>query len=109
MVVSSDGGVQVSSTTAGQAVVVDIFLFVDGETTPKQIVQKRIYAVNNIVVPNIANWSFTIAVSGLAPGAVHTFRVAAQLVIATSATSAFVAGGASSVLRGTLTVIAVNK
>jgi hypothetical protein len=108
LVVSSDGGVQVSSTTGGQAVVVDIFLFVDGDTTPKQIVQKRIYAVNSAIVPNVANWSFTVAVSGLAPGTAHTFRVAAQLAASTGA-AALVAGGASSVLRGTLTVVAVNK
>ena len=108
LVVSSDGGIQVNSTTGGQAVVVDIFLFVDGDTTPKQIVQKRIYAVNSAIVPNVANWSFTVAVSGLAPGAAHTFRVGAQLA-GTTGVAALVAGGASSVLRGTLTVVAVNK
>jgi hypothetical protein len=108
VVVSSDGGVQVNSNVAGQAVVVDIFLFVDGDTTPKQIVQRRIYAVNNAIVPNVANWSFSVAVSGLAPGAVHTFRVAAQLV-STNGSAAVVAAGGSSVLRGTLTVVAVNR
>jgi len=113
VIVSSDGGIQVNSTTAGQAVVVDIFLFVDGDTTPKQIVQRRIYAVNTLVVNNttvqsVANWAFTVAVSGLAPGATHTFRVAAQLV-AGNGSAAIVAGSASSILRGTLTVVAVNK
>jgi hypothetical protein len=107
LLVSSDGGVQVSSMVSGQAVAVDIFLFVDGDTTPKQIVQKRIYAVNSVIVPNVANWSFSVAVTGLAPGVVHTFRVAAQFVVGNAA--AVVAGPASSVLRGTLTVVAVNK
>jgi len=108
VVVSSDGGVQVSSTMASQGVVVDIFLFVDGDTTPKQIVQRRIYAVNSVIAPNIANWSFSVAVTGLAPGVGHTFRVAAQLV-STNGAAAAVAGGGSSVLRGTLTVVAVNR
>jgi len=88
---------------------VDIFLFVDGDTTPKQIVQRRVYAINNVIAPNVANWSFTVAVTGLAPNVAHTFRVAAQLVVGTTGTSAVVAGSASSVLRGTLTVVAVNK
>jgi CBS domain containing-hemolysin-like protein len=65
VLVSSDGGVQVNSNAGSQAVVVDIFLFVDGDITPKQIVQRRIYAVNSVIAPNVANWSFSVAVSGL--------------------------------------------
>jgi len=109
LLVSSDGGVQVNSNVGSQAVVVDIFLFVDGDMTPKQIVQRRIYAVNSVIAPNVANWSFSVAVSGLAPGVAHTFRVATQLVAATTGTAAVVAAGGSSVLRGTLTVVAINK
>jgi hypothetical protein len=109
VLVSSDGGVQVNSTMGNQAVVVDIFLFVDGDVTPKQIVQKRIYAVNSVIAPNVANWSFSVAVGGLSPGFVHNFRVAAQVAASTTGTSALVAGGGMSVLRGTLTVVAVNK
>jgi hypothetical protein len=101
--------VQVNSTTAGQAVVVDLYLFVDGDVTPKEIVQRRIYAVNNVVVPNVANWSFSAAVSGLTAGP-HTFRVAASLVLSNGA--AAVVGGSSMMnahLRGTLTAVVVNR
>jgi hypothetical protein len=77
--------------------------------TPKQIVQRRIYAVNNVVVPNVANWSFSAAVTGLTAGA-HTFRVAAALVVSNG--SAAVVGGSSMMnahLRGTLTAVVVNR
>ena len=46
----------------------------------KQVIQRRVYAVNNVIVPNITNWSFSVALTGLAPGISHTFRVAASLV-----------------------------
>jgi hypothetical protein len=109
VVVSSDGGVQVNTTSGNHAVVVDIYLFVDGDIAPKQIIQKRIYAVNSIVAPNVTNWAFSVAVSGLAPGLPHTFRVAAAL-IATTGPSAVVGGsGSTAYLRGTLTAVAVNK
>jgi hypothetical protein len=110
VLVSSDGGVQVNSNTSGQAVVVDIYLFVDGDVTPKQIVQRRIYAVNNVVVPNVANWSFAVAVTGLTPGVAHTFRVSASLVI-TNGSAAVVSGssGSNAHLRGTLTAVVINK
>jgi hypothetical protein len=107
ILVSSDGGVQVNSNTSGQAIVVDISLFVDGDTAPKQIIQKRIYAVNSVIAPNVANWSFSVAVGGLAPGMSHTFRVSAALVT-TNGSAAVVAMG-SGVLRGTLTAVVVNK
>jgi hypothetical protein len=110
VVVSSDGGVQVNATNSGNAVVVDVFLFVDGDTTPKQIVQRRLYAVNVSIVPNVANWSFTVAVTGLTPGT-HTFRVAAYLVQQVGAMQAVVSGssGSNLHLRGTLTAVVVNK
>ena len=113
VLVSSDGGVQVSSSLSGQAVVVDIYLFVDGDTTPKQIVQRRLYAVNSVIVPNITNWSFSVAVAGLAPGMTHTFRVSAALVVATTAAApgnwAVVASGMPNPLRGTLTAVVINR
>jgi hypothetical protein len=112
VLVSSDGGVQVSSSLTGQAVVVDIYLFVDNLTTPNQTIQRRIYAVNNAIVPNVANWSFSVVVPGLAVGP-HTFRVSAALVIATTAPTpgnwAIVASGMASPLRGTLTAVVINK
>jgi hypothetical protein len=109
IVISSDGGVQVNSALTDQAVVVDLHLFVDGDVTPRQIVQRRIYAVNNVVVPNVANWSFSAAVSGLSAGT-HTIRVAASLVVTNG--SAAVVGGSSTMnahLRGTLTAVVVNR
>ena len=63
--------------------------------------------IGGLSTSNVANWSFSVAVTGLAPGVMHTFRVAAQFVVGNAA--AVVAGPASSILRGTLTVVAVNK
>ena len=107
VLISSEGSVQVNSANAGQAVVVDIFLFVDGDMSPKQVIQRRVYAVNNVIVPNITNWSFSVALTGLAPGISHTFRVSAALV-ATNGSIAVV-GGLSGVTRGSLTAVVVNK
>ena len=107
VLVSSDGGLQVSSSASGQAVVVDIYLFVDNLTTPNQTVQRRIYAVNSAIVPNVANWSFSVVVPGLAAGS-HTFKVSAALV-ATTGSSAVVSSGMSNPLRGTLTAVVINK
>jgi hypothetical protein len=98
---------QVSSSASGQAVVVDIFLFVDNLTTPNQTIQRRVYAVNNAIVPNVANWSFSVVVPGLAPGT-HTFRVSAALVV-TTGSSVVVGSGTSNPLRGTLTAVVINK
>ena len=110
VVVSSDGAVQVNGTNTGQAVVVDIYLFVDGDTTPRQIVQRRVYAVNNAIVPNIANWSFSVAVTGLAPGVSHTFRVAAAIIASNGGVAAIVGGSSAAPSnRATLTAVVVNK
>ena len=106
VVISSDGGIQINSAGGGQAIVVDIFLFVDGAAMPT--VRRRHYAVNSMIVPNNVNWSFSIAVSGLAPGMMHTFKVSAALM-ANNGAPAIVSGGASDPLRGTLTAVVVNK
>jgi len=106
IVISTDGGIQINSAGGGQAVVVDIFLFVDGAATPT--VQRRHYAVNSMIVPNNVNWSFSIALSGLAPGMTHTFKVSAALM-ANNGAGVIVSGGASNPLRGTLTAVVVNK
>ena len=107
LVISSDGGVQVGNSTSGKAVAVDIMLFIDGQTTPNQIVQRRVMAVNNVIVPWVSNWAFSVSLTGLTPGT-HTFRVAAQFVVASSSTSVVVAGASGSPLRGTLTGIVIN-
>ena len=106
IVISSDGGIQINSQGGGQAVVVDIFLFVDGAATAT--VRRRHYAVNSMIVPNNVNWSFSIALSGLSPGMTHTFKVSAAL-IANNGAGVIVSGGALDPLRGTLTAVVVNK
>jgi len=109
VIVTSDGAVQVNGTNTGQAVAVDVFLFVDGDTTPRQIVQRRVYAVNQSIVPNVTNWSFSVAVTGLTPGA-HTFRVSAAIIASNGGVGAVVAGsGATPANRATLTAMVVNK
>jgi len=107
LLISSDGGVQINDSIANHAVAVDIMLFIDGQTTPNQIVQKRAEAVNYVIAPWVTNWSFSVSLTGYAPGT-HSFRVAAQYVVATAATSALVGGGSSSPLRGSLTVVVIN-
>jgi hypothetical protein len=106
VVISSDGGIQINSLGGGQAIVVDIYLFVDGAAMPT--IQRRHYAVNSMIVPNNVNWSFSIALSGLAPGMMHTFKVSAALM-ANNGAPAIVSGGMSNPLRGTLTAVVVNK
>ncbi len=107
LVISSDGGVQVGNATAGKAVAVDIMLFIDGQTTPNQIVQRRVMAVNNVIMPWVSNWAFSASLTGLTPGN-HTFRVAAQFVVASSSTSVVVAGASGSPLRASLTGVVIN-
>ena len=106
LLLSSDGGVQVNSAAANQGVAVDIMLFVDGQMTPNQIVQRRVQAVNFLIV-GVTNWAFSYSVTGLTPGA-HTFRVAARYASGTAGTSAIVGGSSMSVLRGSLTVTIIN-
>jgi hypothetical protein len=112
VVISSDGGVQVNSNAPGQEVAVDVFLFVDGAEVPNQIIQRRVFAANRAFPTTISNWSFSVALTGLAPGTTHTFRVKAALV-GNNGSAAVVGGtgGATGpgVLRGTLTAVVINK
>jgi hypothetical protein len=124
-IVTTDGGIQVSSQVAGAFVIVDIFLIVDTPATPtspassKQIGRQRVTAVNPMVADKhgdmqagVASWSFSAVDNIQAPGTC-TYKVAAQIV-ASSGPLAIVSGGlppTSTVphLRGTLSAVFVNK
>jgi hypothetical protein len=124
-VVTTDGGIQVSSQVPGAFVIVDVFLIVDVPATAtspaisKQIGRQRVMAVNptvpdkhNEMQPGVASWSFSAVDTIPAPGA-FTYKVAAQIV-GSSGPMAVVGGGpalTSTVphLRGTLTAVFINK
>jgi hypothetical protein len=115
IVVTSDGGVQLSSAVVGQFAIVDIFLFVDTPATPtapgitRQIGRRRVFAANAVAQQTVANWSFSV-VDVEPPGEPYTYRVAAQLVTGNGA-PALVSGSATTLpwLRGTLTAVVINK
>ncbi len=107
VVISPDGGVQVSAPGTA-AIILDIMLFIDGQTTPNQIVQRRLEAVNYMLLGGLTTWSFTVSLTGFTPGN-HDFRVAAKYYFANSGTtSAIVAGSSVSALRGSLTGVIIN-
>jgi hypothetical protein len=115
IVVSTDGGVQVSSAFANQYVIVDIILVVDVPATSttaaatKEVARRRVFAANAVAQPTITNWSFsTVCVEP--PGGPYRYRVMAQL-FGNNGSFAVVSGSSTSNpwLRGTLTAVVVNK
>src|SRR5262249_38249994 len=103
IVLATDGGIQINSTSGTAAAVVNILLVVDNTT----FVSGRQYIVsNNTGFVGIGNWSFTTSMSNLTQGW-HTFKVFAQY--AAGSAPVWVGGMQGSLLQGALTVTQVNK
>lgn len=117
-IVSTDGGVQITSATANQFAFVDIFLYVDVPATPTspaivgtQIGYRRVFAANALGQSGIANWSFSV-VDVQAPGGPYTYRVVAKVASGMFTAAGVTVSGSATIaphLRGTLTAVGINR
>jgi hypothetical protein len=102
--ISTDGGIQVNSTSATAFSAVDVALFIDGVNVSDGNF-KRLFALNNAQTASVGalaieNWSFGTS-RVLTPGT-HTITVQTRLAFGN--TAAVVSGNNTSVLQGSLTV-----
>jgi hypothetical protein len=117
-IISTEGGIQISSVTPNQYAFVDIFLFVDIPATPTspaivgtQIGNRRVFVANVLGQSGIANWGFSV-VDVQPPGGPYTYRVVAKLpASALSGGGVIVSGSSTSTphLRATLTAVGINR
>ncbi len=106
VIVSSDGGFQVSSSSATAYSLVNIALFVDG-SLPANAPFQRVIGMNTASLTNqFAYWSFSTALS-LSPGP-HSIMVGAAGTQSASV-PAIVGGDGNSVIQARMTVTVLNQ
>jgi hypothetical protein len=118
IIISTDGGVQITSAAANLFAFVDIFLYVDIPATPTspaivgtQVGYRRVFVANALGQSAVANWAFSV-VDVQAPGGPYTYRVVAKIASGSFTASGITVSGSSTStphLRGTLTAVGINK
>lgn len=107
LLVSTDGGIQSTGTSANSFSVVDLGIFVDGVLSTSAG-QRRITILNGTGLSMIGNWSMTVT-RELAAGN-HTFEVRAINAFSGSpASPANVSSGSAPQLQGQLTIAIIKK
>src|SRR5207253_1189456 len=102
--ISTDGGVQTTSTLTAGFSVVDVGIAVDGLLPGSATVRRLEISNTTSLTQQFENWSMSRAVS-LSAGS-HTIGVCAALVSGSPATAG---GSASSVLQAQLTIVTVKR
>jgi len=103
--VSTSGGIVNNGSAAGNYVQVEVRVLVDGAVAEYRVYDVEISAATNAFK---TNWSFATSVD-VGPGS-HTVTVDAfRLGASPTTVTAVLAGSETSNLRGTLTVLVLNK